>query len=45
MSCIPEVDFNKILYCYHNLGEKKLLKKSLSALKINKKVSFILFKN
>lgn len=38
MSCIPEVDFNKIFYCYHNLGEKKLLKKSLSSIKINKKV-------
>ena len=38
MSCVPEVDFNKIIYCYHNLGEKRLLKKSLSALNINKKV-------
>jgi len=38
MSCVTEVDFNKIIYCYHNLGEKKLLKKSLSALNINKKV-------
>ena len=27
MSCVPEVDFNKIIYCYHDLGEKKLLKK------------------
>ena len=23
------LDFNKIIYCYHDLGEKKLLKKSL----------------
>ena len=38
MSCVPEVDFNKIIYCYHDLGEKKLLKKSLSGLNINKKV-------
>lgn len=38
MSCVTEVDFNKIIYCYHDLGEKKLLKKSLSELNINKKV-------
>lgn len=38
MSCVPEVDFNKIIYCYHDLGEKKLLKKSLSSLDINRKV-------
>ena len=22
MSCVPEVDFNKIIYCYNDLGEK-----------------------
>lgn len=38
MTCIPEVDFNKIMYCYSNLGEKKLLKKSLSRLNIDKRV-------
>jgi len=35
---VPEVDFNKIIYCYRDLGEKKLLKKSLYELNINKKV-------
>ena len=45
MSCVPEVDFNKILYCYHNLGEKRLLKKSLSNLTINKKVFLCYSKN
>ena len=24
MSCVPEVDFNKIIYCYHDLGEKEI---------------------
>lgn len=45
MSCVPEVDFNKIFYCYHNLGEKRLLKKSLSNLTINKKVFIFYSKN
>ena len=45
MSCVPEVDFNKIIYCYHDLGEKKLLKKSLSGLNINKKVFLFYARN
>ena len=45
MSCVPEVDFNKIIYCYNDLGEKKLLKKSLSALNINKRIFLFYAKN
>lgn len=45
MSCVGEVDFNKIIYCYNDLGEKNLLKKSLSELNINKKVFLYYRKN
>lgn len=45
MSCVPEVDFNKIIYYYHNLGEKNLLKKSLSEININKKIFLFYAKN
>ena len=45
MSYISKVDFEKILRCYHDLGEKKLLKKSLSELNINKKVFLYYSKN
>lgn len=45
MSCVSKVDFNKVISCYHDLGEKKLLKKSLSELNINKKVFLYYSKN
>mgnify|MGYP003297014026 CR=1 FL=1 len=45
MSYISKVDFNKIMSCYSDLGEKKIIKKSLSELNINKKVFLYYSKN
>ena len=45
MSYVSNIDLNKIMYFYEDLGEKKLLKKSLSELNIDKKIILYYSKN